>query len=129
MLKPILTLVASIAIVLPTAHAEESGSDYYSTQSHNKLLLIQKHKRNLDKNASKAYHSGFSPTGMDIKGWKLTDSKTTDKLNKWCTTRTEEMQEIRDRRDQVGEADLTVCLLYTSPSPRDQRGSRMPSSA
>ena len=23
----------------------------------------------------------------------------------------------------------TVCLLYTSPSPRDQRGSRMPSSA
>ena len=26
-------------------------------------------------------------------------------------------------------ADDTVCLLYTSPSPRDQRGSRMPSSA
>ena len=24
---------------------------------------------------------------------------------------------------------LSVCLLYTSPSPRDQRGSRMPSSA
>ena len=24
---------------------------------------------------------------------------------------------------------LGVCLLYTSPSPRDQRGSRMPSSA
>ena len=24
---------------------------------------------------------------------------------------------------------LNVCLLYTSPSPRDQRGSRMPSSA
>ena len=26
-------------------------------------------------------------------------------------------------------ADYTGCLLYTSPSPRDQRGSRMPSSA
>ena len=25
--------------------------------------------------------------------------------------------------------DISVCLLYTSPSPRDQRGSRMPSSA
>ena len=25
--------------------------------------------------------------------------------------------------------DFYVCLLYTSPSPRDQRGSRMPSSA
>ena len=28
------------------------------------------------------------------------------------------------------ETDLGyICLLYTSPSPRDQRGSRMPSSA
>ena len=26
-------------------------------------------------------------------------------------------------------AVLEACLLYTSPSPRDQRGSRMPSSA
>ena len=36
--------------------------------------------------------------------------------------------------DEWGRAFLTVlhaciCLLYTSPSPRDQRGSRMPSSA
>ena len=28
----------------------------------------------------------------------------------------------------LGET-ITTCLLYTSPSPRDQRGSRMPSSA
>ena len=27
------------------------------------------------------------------------------------------------------ESDLTVCLLYTSPSPRDMRRPRMPSSA
>ena len=27
------------------------------------------------------------------------------------------------------EYRLGICLLYTSPSPRDQRGSRMPSSA
>ena len=27
------------------------------------------------------------------------------------------------------EYKLITCLLYTSPSPRDQRGSRMPSSA
>ena len=26
-------------------------------------------------------------------------------------------------------SDAMTCLLYTSPSPRDQRGSRMPSSA
>ena len=30
----------------------------------------------------------------------------------------------RDTQD-----DVKICLLYTSPSPRDQRGSRMPSSA
>ena len=32
----------------------------------------------------------------------------------------------------IGETRAAVyegCLLYTSPSPRDQRGSRMPSSA
>ena len=29
----------------------------------------------------------------------------------------------------VAGVDLLICLLYTSPSPRDQRGSRMPSSA
>ena len=27
------------------------------------------------------------------------------------------------------DALISCCLLYTSPSPRDQRGSRMPSSA
>ena len=32
---------------------------------------------------------------------------------------------------QVGSSIMlpTTCLLYTSPSPRDQRGYRMPSSA
>ena len=34
----------------------------------------------------------------------------------------EEYIEFGDQRDNI-------CLLYTSPSPRDQRGSRMPSSA
>ena len=34
-------------------------------------------------------------------------------------------------RDAEGNAEMVYdcCLLYTSPSPRDQRGSRMPSSA
>ena len=31
-------------------------------------------------------------------------------------------------RDYEGRG-INLCLLYTSPSPRDQRGSRMPSSA
>ena len=32
-------------------------------------------------------------------------------------------------RPLYAEAEGNGCLLYTSPSPRDQRGSRMPSSA
>ena len=31
--------------------------------------------------------------------------------------------------NSCAEANARSCLLYTSPSPRDQRGSRMPSSA
>ena len=31
--------------------------------------------------------------------------------------------------DDMLDARQVLCLLYTSPSPRDQRGSRMPSSA
>ena len=34
-------------------------------------------------------------------------------------------QDMRQKLDRLRKA----CLLYTSPSPRDQRGSRMPSSA
>ena len=31
--------------------------------------------------------------------------------------------------EDTSDYETTICLLYTSPSPRDQRGSRMPSSA
>ena len=34
---------------------------------------------------------------------------------------------LREMIDRLGQSHF--CLLYTSPSPRDQRGSRMPSSA
>ena len=36
--------------------------------------------------------------------------------------------EIDSKLTKIGNKSIT-CLLYTSPSPRDQRGSRMPSSA
>ena len=35
----------------------------------------------------------------------------------------------RAKRELLAEHRPLICLLYTSPSPRDQRGSRMPSSA
>ena len=39
----------------------------------------------------------------------------------------DEPQVLRGLERMMDAADF--CLLYTSPSPRDQRGSRMPSSA
>ena len=36
---------------------------------------------------------------------------------------------VQDAFDRLKKGRTTICLLYTSPSPRDQRGSRMPSSA
>ena len=49
----------------------------------------------------------------------------------------ERLETIRVSLDKKGELDkalkdidaLIICLLYTSPSPRDISGSRMPSSA
>ena len=38
-------------------------------------------------------------------------------------------ENLADLKAQVAASRMGVCLLYTSPSPRDQRGSRMPSSA
>ena len=51
-----------------------------------------------------------------------------------CTEDTgliEKMSEVADRdvAANIVVGTYYICLLYTSPSPRDQRGSRMPSSA
>ena len=39
-----------------------------------------------------------------------------------------ELDELKCNNDDMKDS-IKFCLLYTSPSPRDQRGSRMPSSA
>ena len=40
-----------------------------------------------------------------------------------------EIPRVPADRVQIAQVLVNFCLLYTSPSPRDQRGSRMPSSA
>ena len=42
---------------------------------------------------------------------------------------TEAFEELKDWTSHKESFNPFICLLYTSPSPRDQRGSRMPSSA
>ena len=48
----------------------------------------------------------------------------TDKI-----TKKEVNIKVRDNRVTEGRAEYGICLLYTSPSPRDRQKSRMPSSA
>ena len=38
-------------------------------------------------------------------------------------------ESLTNRKSENYEAVMNTCLLYTSPSPRDKRQSRMPSSA
>ena len=59
---------------------------------------------------------------------------TTDELNTICHNYIVEQQDAIPAPLNYGHPPFpksicTSCLLYTSPSPRDQRGSRMPSSA
>ena len=70
--------------------------------------------------------------------WKADDSYMD--LDKWVTWEEARTYIIEVNRQRFAgyedwrmptrkEAQSIYCLLYTSPSPRDQRGSRMPSSA
>ena len=68
--------------------------------------------------ACQSQENGRAGLGADKKEW----IKTEDILD-----RLEKVSD--DRIYRVRDALRLGCLLYTSPSPRDQRGSRMPSSA
>ena len=70
-------------------------------------------------------------TGTSLEGHVVGNEKgitiSLEKMNKILSVNVEDF----DCRVQacVTREQLNDCLLYTSPSPRDQRGSRMPSSA
>ena len=52
-----------------------------------------------------------------------------DKRSNNITITEDIIKRLSDRRTGAGCDQLITCLLYTSPSPRDISGSRMPSSA
>ena len=72
-----------------------------------------------------AFNRSKSDTGWSASAVKAPEAfeDKTPKINhsKW-------LSEDEDGNEQLALNDES-CLLYTSPSPRDQRGSRMPSSA
>ena len=55
--------------------------------------------------------------------------KTCNNVNKSSNSGGGKKTPTHGNENNVGSGSGSGCLLYTSPSPRDQRGSRMPSSA
>ena len=78
---------------------------------------------------AKDYSKVAPGTRFDLTHWKLTLPTDANGDGKVDGIKTSGLQNyINDDffyLDELGH----ICLLYTSPSPRDQRGSRMPSSA
>ena len=74
---------------------------------------------------------GLGESALTVPDWinqihELFPKRTIERLEKDALERYE-VSEMVTNLDVLARAQ--PCLLYTSPSPRDQRGSRMPSSA
>ena len=66
--------------------------------------------------------------------WTMEQKSATDVFSQWAIIGKDEGMERGHAPSVKAMLELALpkvkdCLLYTSPSPRDQRGSRMPSSA
>ena len=77
-----------------------------------------------------------APEALSFAGLQATDTYVIADIAQAAFGRKEiaiaetEMPGLVELRNKYGaQQPLKGCLLYTSPSPRDQRGSRMPSSA
>ena len=76
-----------------------------------------------------AYTGVPAPVYLENDEWFGT-AVVSEKSQDYMIQETEiKQQESENRQYWTNEPEDIHCLLYTSPSPRDQRGSRMPSSA
>ena len=84
-----------------------------------------------DKQIARDVLKEFSNQGLNIKlGCNLTDAKSTaKKVNVTYQSSEGEQKDSFDKLIVAVGRRPNSCLLYTSPSPRDKRQSRMPSSA
>ena len=99
-----------------------SGSLDYYTRTSDQLLLLN----------PVSYVTGFNSGIVNLgkvqnRGWEFelrTKNITTENFS-WAST----LIASANQNELLAFGDSNNCLLYTSPSPRDKRQSRMPSSA
>ena len=96
------------------------------------LELIEFCRRRLDASESRIladrYEKGASDRDVEDMA-KGSDGKTSKATAKRKARRAKATNANPDLADRLAKGDMSSCLLYTSPSPRDRTRSRMPSSA
>ena len=97
------------------------------------IAFINKQILEIEKKTSKPGHSNSDPTPE-----KTVEEEESDNTpDHWDSSAGEDDENDEDYEDNENDEDYedyedddhNTCLLYTSPSPRDKRQSRMPSSA
>ena len=95
---------------LQELEAREGESSEREELNEEKLLLLEGQFKEAEVRAEAAERScGVMERNIE---------ETTNEINSW-----------KEKREKIEQEMLDICLLYTSPSPRDKRQSRMPSSA
>ena len=81
----------------------------------------------------KDVHDFFRDTGIGLRGYTIVEQ---GKVAEIVSSKPEDRRGLIEEAAGIGkykarrkEAESKICLLYTSPSPRDRQKSRMPSSA
>ena len=118
-------LGSTVALGQNTTGEIEQGRDYYV-----KAIELFKKAESLESNSSKEIRLEKIDSMMSLGRLyvELNDPETGRQWNADALKLLNET-EAPQFQNRVNYLRVQDCLLYTSPSPRDQRGSRMPSSA
>ena len=106
-------------------------------QSHE--VTMEEHKRVL-KSIEAQYHKSGSRHTRDLQSFRTMLTELQDKVNEMEDTKAQHYMDVLQNEEHTWDlvaqnvlllvrAQVDICLLYTSPSPRDGLLSRMPSSA
>ena len=124
-----LTTGGRCAVIVP------DGVLFGSSKAHKQIRkeIIEKHKLNAVISMPSGVFKPYAGVSTAALFFTKTNSGGTDQV--WFYDMKADGYSLDDKRNPIEANDIPdilqryTCLLYTSPSPRDQRGSRMPSSA